>query len=337
VRLVFVLGYALQRFDEAELRAEEAQAMIGRVRRHDPRGAEELQANLDEARGQIELRHHRYEAAVALYERSLAVVERRAGPDGLRVAQALNALASAHLAQRQWDEARALFERVLSIRTKQLGPAHPEIAQTRNNLGLALKNAGKLDEAAAQLEDARTLVIASLGATHPSRRMVDMNLAEVYYLQERHDEAADLYTLAFGPEGVGEIGDQWTLRRAVHYGISLVESGRLSQAREVLGLAHTRAGDLDDSHAVRVIQVKLAHVELELGRPALALALLDRLAPPSSEPDVLAGDVGLVRACALASLGRREEARELLPVLAGIEGKPAHAESLARLQVLLDE
>jgi len=338
VALVFVLAHGVRRFDEAELRTEEARAMIGRVRRHDPRRAEALDASLDEACGQIELQHHRYADAAALYERALAVVERQVGSDGLRVAQTLNALATTRLAQGQWDQALALFQRVLTIRTKHLGPSHPETAQTHNNLGLTLKNMGRLDEAAEQLELALTLAIASLGPTHPSRRMAEMNLAEVYHLQGRHREAADLYTLAFGSEGVSEIENEYVLRRVTHYGFSLAQSGRLAQARTVLELAHARAGELSSPHAVRVLEAELAHVELERGRPERALELLERLASvPAGEPDPLAMDVLLTRARALAAGGRLPQARALLPEIHAAGRKPVHPEDLERLLARLDE
>lgn len=312
--------------------------MIGRVRRHDPRHAEALDANLDEARGQIELRHHHYANAAELYERALAVVERQAGPESLRTAQALNALASARLPAHEWEQAHALYRRVLSIRSEQLGPAHPETAQAHNNLGLTLKNMGRLDEASEQLERARTLVIASLGPTHPSRRMTEMNLAEVYHMQGRHREAADLYTLAFGPEGVDEIENEWVLRRATHYGLSLAMSGRLSQARRVLGLAHARAGALASSYAVRVIEVELARIELETGEPERALALLEQMVPPEAgEPDGVALDLALTRARALAASGRRRQARALLTEISAATSKPVHPEDLEELLARLEE
>ena len=337
VDLVFVLGHAM-RVDEADMRTEEARAMIGRVRRHDPRNAEALDANLDEARGTIELRHHRYAEAVELYERALAVVERQAGPEGLRTAQALNAIASARLPARQWDEALALFERVLRIRSKQLGPAHPETAQTRNNIGLTLKNMGRLEEAAAQLEQARTLVIASLGPAHPSRRMAEMNLADVYYMQERYREAADLYTLAFGPEGVEAIDNEWELRRATHYGMSLAATGRLSQARRVLGLVHARAGVLASPYTVRVIELELARIELGLGRPTLALTLIEQMTPPEADlPDAVTLDLVLTRARALAARGELQRARALQPAIQAGAGKLMHPEDLEQLLVWFDE
>jgi tetratricopeptide (TPR) repeat protein len=338
VELVFVLAHGLHRFDEAELRIEEARAMIGRVRRHDPRRAEALDANLDEACGQIELQHHRYAEAAALYERALAVVERQAGSDGLRVAQSLNALATARVPQEQWDQAMALFQRVLAIRTKHLGPAHPETAQTHNNLGLTLKNMGRLDEAAEQLERAHALVLASLGPSHPALRMAELNLAEVYHLQGRHREASDLYTLVFGPAGVGEIQDVYVLRRVIHYGFSLAQSGRLSQAREVLELAHARGEALGPRYLVRTIEVELAHIELESGRPERALARLDRLTPPSEdEPGDIVLDAALTRARALAASGELQQAQALLPEIRSAAAKSKHPDDLERLLARLDE
>jgi len=337
VRLVSVLGYSLKRFSEAEVRVEEAEAMIERVRRHDARQAEALAADLDLARGQIELRQHRYAAASERFERALAVIERQAGPDGLRVAEALGGLASARLPTKQWDQAHGLFERVLAIRTKHLGPAHPSTAQTRNNLALALKNMGRIDEAIAQLELARALTIAALGSEHPAVRMAEMNLAESYHLAARHCEAVDAYALSFADRSLGEIDDEYMLRRVVHYGLSLAACGRLGQARELLELAHARARALGDPRTVRIVELELAHVDVESGRPARALARLDRLASPASEPDIVARDVLLTRARTLAGLGRHDDARALLPAIRAAAGKDLHPADLERLLATLED
>jgi tetratricopeptide (TPR) repeat protein/predicted Ser/Thr protein kinase len=234
-----------RRFDEAALRAEDAAAVIERVRRHDPLRAEDLGASLDGARGEIELRQHHYEEAVALYERSLAAIERRAGRDSLRAAQALNSLASVRLPQGRGEDALALFGSVLAIRTELLGPAHPETAMTHNNLGLTLKNLGRLEEAEAELDRARTLVGAALGASHPMAKIAEVNLADVYYLQARHAEAADLYATAFGIAGATTAANRHEVERAVHYATSAAKSGRGEEARELLEISRGRVRALD--------------------------------------------------------------------------------------------
>jgi eukaryotic-like serine/threonine-protein kinase len=335
VGLVSVLGYSLQRFDDAEVRIEEARAMIERVRRHDSHHAETLAGNLDLARGQIELRLHHHAAAVALHERALQVAERQAGPDGLRVAKSLNALAAAHMAQQHWDRSIALYRRVLSIHVEQLGAGHPETAHTRNNLGLALKNLGDNDEAIAQFEQALAVLRASLDPSHPSLPMTEINLAEAYYGKERYGEAADAYTRGYGAQGVG-IEHEYALRRASHYGASLARSGRISQAREVLELAHVRAEALELPAEARGVDVELARVELEDGHPEQALARLERLGPPATEPDSLALEIALIRARALAAQGQRAAARAMLPLVTG-GTRASHREDLERLLAVLDE
>jgi len=265
VELVLELAAEL-RFDEAALRADDAAAVIDRVSRHDPQRAEDLGANLDEARGGVELRQHHYAEAATLYERSLAAVERRAGRRSLRAAQALNALASVRLPQGRWDDAVGLFGSVLAIRTELLGPGHPETATTHNNLGLTLKNMGRLEEAATELDRARTLVVAALGASHPSVRIAEVNLADVYYTQGRHAEAADLYATAFGIAGAIGAANRYEVQRALHWATSAARSGRMSVARELLEIsrARLRALYIDDVDALSATNSTIASLEAEL-------------------------------------------------------------------------
>jgi hypothetical protein len=255
---------AEQRIEEAELRADDAAAIIARVARHDPRRAEDLAANLDEARGEVELRQHRYPEAAALYERSLASVERRMGSDSLRTAQALNALASARLPQGRGEDALALFRRVLAIRSTVLGVAHPETAMMHNNIGLTLKNLGRLDAAAAELEQARAQVGAALGPSHPSVRIAELNLAGVYYLQRRDVEAADLYAIALGKPAAMAAANRYDLHHVLHWGVSAARCGRIDEARELLEISRARAVALE----LEGVDANLADLEAEIHRAA---------------------------------------------------------------------
>ena len=66
--------------------------------------------------------------AEALYERSLAILEKALGKDHPDVAASLNNLAFLYYSQGKYDEAEPLFKRSLAIAEKALGKDHPHVA-----------------------------------------------------------------------------------------------------------------------------------------------------------------------------------------------------------------
>jgi tetratricopeptide (TPR) repeat protein len=240
-------------FEEAQLRVTEAEAMVQRLQRYDPVGASALGTRLDEARGLLALRQHRYDDAVSFYERSLAVTERETGADSLRTSQALSSLASARLAQSAWEDSLALFERVLAIRIRHLGPAHPEVAQTHNSIGLTLKNMDRLDEAEAELDEARAALAATLGPEDSSLHMIDVNLAELYFRQRRYSRCAEQWSAVLGIEGVASAAHVFELHRVGRYAEALFQTSRVAEARLVADVARRRMGAFEaDADALAV-------------------------------------------------------------------------------------
>jgi tetratricopeptide (TPR) repeat protein len=60
----------------------------------------------------------RYDEAVKLLERGLAITEKASGPDNPDIANVLTALATAYRAQGRYDEAEPLLKRSLAITEK---------------------------------------------------------------------------------------------------------------------------------------------------------------------------------------------------------------------------
>ncbi|MEM7159512.1 MAG: protein kinase [Myxococcota bacterium] len=329
VQLVDLLGYVLRRYDEAQTRAEDARAMIERIWRQDPARAEALDGELDYARGQIELRHHNYDRALALYGRALTLAERHAGPEGLRVARVLNSMASARLAKFDWDAALETYQRALEIRTRHLGEAHPQTAQARNNVGLALKNMKRYDEAAAQFELSHRHLTEALDADHPALGMVSMNLAEVYYHLRRYEDAMAYYDRAFDEFAIEDIGDSYTLRKALHFGTSLLRVGRDAEAREVLGWVVQKGAELEAPGSSIAAEIELARLELQEGKAEDALARLQPIADEKLGVPVQRADRDFLLARALAEVGKRDAALALVPEIepfVGEKGAPSVTE-----------
>ena len=290
------------------------------------------------ARGQIELRHHRYDAAIERFDEALAIAERQTGSESLTVAGNLNALATAWLADRDWERAEQTFRRVLELRIRHLGEEHPATAQAANNLGLALKNLGRYDEAAEQLEQSLRRQQASLGPEHPGTEMVRKNLATVYYLQRRYPEAVALFDQDYADLDAAGIPDEYVLRRVHYYGISLSRAGDRRRARAMLELLAERCVALDQPSTGRSVAAELARLDMEEGHPRRALEALEALDYDGSNRPFQA-QVAQTRAQALIMLGDREGARALLPqieVVVDEAGAPSAAELADLRQQLTD-
>ena len=77
----------------------------------------------------------KYQEALPLAQKSLAIREQEFGPDDDKVAMPLNDLGTIHYNLGQYAVAEQLYKRSLAIREKTLGPDNAEVAMVLNNLG----------------------------------------------------------------------------------------------------------------------------------------------------------------------------------------------------------
>src|SRR5262249_59971671 len=113
----------------------------------DGEGAESLKAagalkNL----GLVAENQGRLEDALAYYQRSLPIMEKRLGAEHRDVALLLSNMATLLRRQRRVDESLALNRRVLALREKLLPPAHPEVGVSADSPGEGLGFAGHAQE-----------------------------------------------------------------------------------------------------------------------------------------------------------------------------------------------
>ncbi len=76
----------------------------------------------------------KYDQAIPLARRFLAIVKIALGPNHPSVATALNNLALLYYAKGDYARAEPLYRRALAIDEKALGPNHPDVATALNNL-----------------------------------------------------------------------------------------------------------------------------------------------------------------------------------------------------------
>jgi tetratricopeptide (TPR) repeat protein len=136
----------------------------------------------------------------------------------------------------QLELAEHLYTQVL-----EGGPDAARRAHALGGLGEIDLHAGRLDEAVERLEESRELLGDAL-ADHPG--IVD-SLARAYGLRSEFDEAIGLLERSL-EAARGRKDEQSEARFSILLANSLIDSGNLSSARELLGHAVGRAADVAD-------------------------------------------------------------------------------------------
>jgi CHAT domain-containing protein/Tfp pilus assembly protein PilF len=149
----------------------------------------------------------KYDEALSHFERALAILERRLGPDHPDVSKSINGLAIIHTYKGEYSKAESLFQRALAIREKAFGPEHPDVAASLNNLALLYTNMGDYARAEPLQQRALAAREKALGPEHPDVAISLNNLAILYnYLgdyakaEPLHQRALAIREKAFGPE-----------------------------------------------------------------------------------------------------------------------------------------
>jgi len=134
----------------------------------------------------------RYEEAIPLAERALAIQEKAFGPEHLEIATSLNNLAALYWTRGNYARAEPLYKRALAIQEKVFGPEHPAVAESLNNLGVLYWSQG--DHARAEPLYKRALAIREkiLGLEHPDVGQSLNNLALLYLSKSDYARAEPL-------------------------------------------------------------------------------------------------------------------------------------------------
>ena len=160
-----------------------------------------VEGDLDEAKAfnrQVLKLHNqgRYEDAIPIAEKVLAIREKALGPEHIDVAQGLNNLAELYRSTGDYSKAEPLFKRALAIDKKALGPGHPRVGNTLYNLGMLYKSLGNYSETVLHFEKALAIGEKTLGLEHPGVVTILKNLAELYKSHGEHTKAEMLLARA---------------------------------------------------------------------------------------------------------------------------------------------
>jgi tetratricopeptide (TPR) repeat protein len=233
-KLVYLVGYVLDRNAEAKTAAVFADAMVrragdapalradlaiaeagARMNVGDYAGARELLGHVlevhlatgaadDPQRARylsnygLALYHEggRNDEAIAYLERAVASDEAVVGPHHPAICDALTNLAMAYDGADRLDEARAAQARAIAIWEAIYGPTHPYIASGLVNLGVTLRRQGDLAGARAAFERALAIREQRLGPAHHRTAIPISNLGRLEAMAGRYDQALALHRRA---------------------------------------------------------------------------------------------------------------------------------------------
>jgi tetratricopeptide (TPR) repeat protein len=90
--------------------------------------------------------------AEPLYQRLLAIEEKRLGPDHPDLATTLYHLAKLYQAHGKSAEAEPLYQRALAIRDRVLGPTHPDVIMILESYATLLRETNRTDDTVRLIE-----------------------------------------------------------------------------------------------------------------------------------------------------------------------------------------
>lgn len=179
----------------------------------------------------------RYQEAIPLAERVLAIMERALDSDHPNVATSLNNLAGLYQAMGAYGQVEPLYQRALAIEERVLGPNHPDVAISLNNLALLYQVMGAYGQAEPFHQRAlaireRTLAILehALPPDHPDVATSLASLATLYRVMGAYGQAEFLLkrTLALFERTLGSDHPSVATTKG-NLGILYLAQGRLEE------------------------------------------------------------------------------------------------------------
>ncbi len=186
--LTFVTSAHLAEPEEARLWLGNADALVERTRAGD-----HARARLGKLRAELATSASDHEAAMAAFERALALHEAHAGDPEWMVSHASleNALGSSLHGRGELDSAAPHYLRAIELYERALGTTHPKVAAAQHNLGLLLMRRGHDEDARARIELAVSLWERGLGPEHPKVALGLNTLGLLLNAEGRDDEAEE--------------------------------------------------------------------------------------------------------------------------------------------------
>ena len=138
----------------------------------------------------------KYDEAISLAERALAIQERILGADHLDVGNSLDIIANMYDNKMDSAKAEPLYQRALAIREKAFGLEHSEVADSLNDLALLYYNKADYAKAEPLFQRALTIKEKAFGLEHQNVALPINNLALLYLNKGDFAKAEPLFQRA---------------------------------------------------------------------------------------------------------------------------------------------
>ena len=138
----------------------------------------------------------KYQEAIPLAEKLLAIRKQTLGPDHPDTATSLGYLARLYKFMGDYGRAEPLYQQALQIRKKVLGPEHPDTAESLDNLAELYVEIGAYVQAEPLFHQALQIEKKVLGPEDPATATTFNNLANLYGYRGDYAKAEPLYQQA---------------------------------------------------------------------------------------------------------------------------------------------
>ena len=190
-----------------------------------------LAAQLNHELGAYLLSTGEYEAASAIFEQTMSVLEAVVGIQHASTARCLNNLGCTLKSMGAYENAHMAYEKALSIREDLLGPDHQDTAESSLDLSILLYELAKYEEAWAFAERASLIWEKRFGPEHPKTARSLVTLGVLQYAQGNYDQALSIMERAL------KIQEKTLGRNDIHLASSLNNLGMIHIVRGEFAIA----------------------------------------------------------------------------------------------------
>ncbi|CAF0899495.1 unnamed protein product [Adineta steineri] len=131
--------------------------------------------------GMIKDEQGKYEEALTLYKKSLAMYQKTLPPNHLNLASSYNNIGNVHYIMGNYPKALSSHEKAIEIRQQSLPSNHPDLAKSYGNIGLVYADMGNYPKALSSHEKALEIHQQYLPSNHPDLAKSYNNIGLVHY------------------------------------------------------------------------------------------------------------------------------------------------------------
>jgi eukaryotic-like serine/threonine-protein kinase len=281
------------------------------------------------------------EDSIKLADEAVQVAKVAFGEDALQTQVAVANLASAYFDEGRFEEAVVVGRNVTTLFESILGPSNPMLVPALVNLGNALGAVGQLDEALVVHQRAQGLALAAFGEGSHHTLGQPVNVSMLLRKLGRSDEAYPMLVKAME-------ATRSTMGSTPLFGTALAQRGWLELARGNVKAARrtweeTRMHFAQEGEGKEALQREfedgLAQLELDAGRPEVAVPLLEkalilREKSHSAVDDIAVTRFALARALSTTALSKTRAIELLEKVEQELKGVSFRQRELEQVRAL---